>query len=120
MSLRNEVAPNNGTPSKGFWQKNWDCVANVGWPVLKNDLNPFSLGFGTAADATSQMSQASLMAAGAWSAERGLTVPLRSSIVRGAVTDAEALGKVSGMLTLVGVDFALGDAIHAEHTGCTF
>lgn len=61
----------SGSSGRSFWKKNWDCVANVGWPVLRDDLLPFSLGIGTAADAASQLSQASLQAAGAWSVERG-------------------------------------------------
>ena len=83
-------------------------------------MNPFSLGVGTAADAASQMSQASLMAAGAWSVERALTVPLRSGVVRAGVSNAEALGKASGVVALIGFYYALGDAIYAEQTGCTF
>lgn len=110
----------SGSSGGSFWKKNWDCVANVGWPVLKNDLNPFSIGVGTAADAASQWSQASLQAAAAWSVQRGLTVPLRSSVVRAGVANAEALGRASFLLTLIGGDVALGDAISAEHTGCTF
>jgi hypothetical protein len=105
---------------KTFWRKNWDCVANVGLPVLKDDLDPFSLGIGTAADATSEMSQASLQAAAAWSVQRGLTVPLRSSIVRAGVGTAEALGEASAVLSMISVIYAAGDAIYAEHKGCDF
>jgi RHS repeat-associated protein len=113
-------APNNTAPAKSWWQKNWDCVANVGLPVIANDLNPFSLGVGTAADATSQMSQASLEAAATWSVQQGLTVPLRSSIVRAGVSSAEALGEASGVLALLSVEAALVHAAIAEHSGCTF
>lgn len=52
--------------------------------------------------------------------QRGLTVPLRSSIVRAGVTNAEVLGELSGILSALSVDIALGDAIHAEHQGCTW
>lgn len=128
----NNQAPNNGwdcsvlnpnshctlSKLKELWKKNWDCVANVGWPVLENDLNPFSLGVGTAADATSQASQASLQAAATWSVERGLTVPLRSSIVRAGVGTSEALGRLSVLLTATSVLYAETDAIIAEHKGC--
>ncbi|MHB1938324.1 MAG: RHS repeat-associated core domain-containing protein [Acidobacteriaceae bacterium] len=113
-------APNNPTPAKSWWQKNWDCVANVGLPVLKNDLNPLGLGIGTAANATSQMSQANLDAAAAWSLERSLTSPLKSSVVRAFAANAEALGRLSYTLTLLNVDYALYDAISAEHQGCRF
>jgi RHS repeat-associated protein len=111
-------APNSSP--KTFWQKNWDCVSNVGYPVLSDDLNPFRLGIGTAADATSKMSQASLEAAASWSVKRGLTVPLRSSIVRAGLGTSEALGRASLILSVVSVDVALIHAIHAEHVGCKF
>jgi hypothetical protein len=112
------IGPSN--PRKTLWQKNWDCVANVGWPVLKDDLSPFSLGVGTAADAASQASQASLQAAATWSVSRGLTVPLRSGIVRAGVGASEVLGRLSFALTMGNVIYAEWDAINAEHKGCTF
>ena len=114
------IAAKKPVPAKSLWQKNWDYVTNVGLPVLANDLNPFSIGVGNAADAASQMSQASAEGAAAWSVQQGLTSPLRSSIVRAGLANAEALGKASGLLTLIGLDYALGDAIAAEHAGCTF
>ena len=46
-------------------------------------INPFSIGIGTSADVTSSMAQANIDAAAGWSVQQGLTVPLRSSIVRG-------------------------------------
>ena len=112
--------PVNAAPAKSWWQKNWACFNNVGLPVLGNDLNPFSLGVGTAADAASRMSQASLEGAAAWSVQRSLTSPLKSSVVRAGVANAEALGRTSSLLTLVGIDVALWDAISAEHAGCQF
>jgi len=105
---------------KTLWDKNWDCVANVGWPVLSADLNPFSFGIGTAADAADQMSQTNMQFAAAWSMQRGLTVPLRSSIVRASVGASELLGRASYILTGISVIYAEGHAIIAEHEGCTF
>ena len=69
-----------------------NCIANVALPTIANDLNPFSPGIGSAADITSSMSQASLAGAATWSVQQGLTVPLRSSIVRAGVAGAETLG----------------------------
>jgi len=128
------VAPNSGAACSVFssksqcmlsklktlWDKNKNCVANVGWPVLSADLNPFSLGVGTAATAASDASQASLQAAATWSVSRGLTVPLRSGIVRAGVGASEVLGRASGILTGISVIYAEADAIVAEHNGCTF
>jgi len=118
--------PNSGGggPSTGasFWQ-DWvhelkTCVLDIGLSTAANDMNPFSPGIGTAADVTSQMSQASLGAAAAWSVQQGLTVPLRSSIVRAGATSAETLGKASGLLTMGSVVYALGDGVVAEYNGC--
>lgn len=105
---------------KTLWHKNWDCVANVGWPVLSEDLNPFSPGIGTAADAADQMSQTNMQFATIWSVSRGLTVPLRSSVVRTAVGTSELLGEASGILTGISINVAVWHAVYAEHKGCKF
>ncbi len=94
------------------------CVWDIGLSTAANNMNPFSPGIGTAADITSSMSQASLGAAAAWSVEQGLTVPLRSSIVRAGLTSAETFGKASGLLTVGSVVYALGDGVVAEYNGC--
>lgn len=120
LTSAQNTPPRNSPSTESFWQKNWNCVKNVGLPALENDLNPFSLGIGTAADATSQLSQASLAGAAAYSVERGLTVPLRSGVVRAGVSNAEALGRASAMLSLIDLDVALADGIRAEHAGCKF
>lgn len=113
------IAPNNG-PSllASVFKDVKNCIANVALPTIANDLNPLGLGIGTAADAASSMSQASLAGAASWSVSRGLTVPLRSSIVRAGVAGAETLGKVSGILTMGSVVYALGDAVVAEYKQC--
>lgn len=114
------IAPSNTTMSfiKGVVADVKNCLVNVALPTMANDLNPFSPGIGTVADVTSQMSQASLAGAASWSVERGLTVPLRSSIVRAGISNAEAFGKVSGIFSLLAFDYALADAAYAEYKGC--
>jgi hypothetical protein len=87
-------------------------------PAIADALNPFSLGISTAADATSSMSQAALAGAAAHSVERGLTVPLRSGIVRAGVGSAETLGKLSGVATMANVVYGLGAGVVAEWNGC--
>jgi hypothetical protein len=114
-------APNNGQSYsfvKQWWKDVKNCVGNVALPTIANDLNPLSIGIGTGADIASQMSQASLAGAASRSVSRGLTVPLRSSIVRAGVASAETLGEVSGVLTMASVVYALGDAVVAEYNQC--
>jgi RHS repeat-associated protein len=119
LSSDNGNAPNKGTSLLASVFKDVkNCIANVALPTIANDLNPLGLGIGTAADAASSMSQASLAGAASWSVSRGLTVPLRSSIVRAGVAGAETLGKVSGILTMGSVVYALGDAVVAEYKQC--
>jgi hypothetical protein len=69
---------------------------------------------GSTQSATDSLASAAMYGAAAHSIESGLTVPLRSSIVRGLLTTSETLGKVSGVLTMVNVVYALGDAVNAE------
>jgi len=64
------------------------------------------------------MSQAALAGAAAHSVERGLTVPLRSGIVRAGVGSAETLGKLSGVATMANVVYGLGAGVVAEWNGC--
>jgi RHS repeat-associated protein len=113
-------APNNAVVSfaKHWWKDVKSCVGGVGIPAIENALNPFSLGVGTAANVASDMSQASLAGAASWSVSQGLTVPLRSSIVRAGAGSAETLGKASGVLTLGSVVYALGAGVVAEWNGC--
>jgi hypothetical protein len=114
------VAPSNAVTdfAKQWWKDVKSCVGGVGIPAIKNALNPFSLGVGTAANVASDMSQSSLAAAASYSVSKGLTVPLRSSIVRAGVGSAETLGKASGVLTVVSIDYALVQGVIAEWNGC--
>jgi len=93
------------------------CLGVAG-ATIANDLNPYSIGVGTTADITGAMSQANFDAAAGWSMQQGLTVPLRSSIVRGALSQAETLGKASGVLALIALDYALVDGLVAEAKAC--
>lgn len=114
-------APNNGQSYsfvKQWWKDVKSCFTNYALPTLESDLNPFTPGVMSPSGMASQLSQASLAAAASWSVSRGLTVPLRSGIVRAGVANAEALGKLSGVLGMIGIDYALADAAYAEYKGC--
>jgi hypothetical protein len=102
--------------------KDEEMGAPPAWPVLSSDLDPtsFGSGAGSAANLTQEVSQADVYAAAAWTAQRGLTVPMRSSIIRGLVADSELLGEASFVLSAVALEGGLIDAIIAEHKGCTF
>lgn len=87
------------------------------------DLNPIpgpdaSGTIGVIQGAIDSQVQSFYQAAGAWSVARGLTVPLRSSVVRSGLTAAETLGKVSDGLLVLNVGIAAVDAIIAEARGC--
>jgi hypothetical protein len=113
------VAPNKVTSAiKSWWKDVSSCFTNYALPTLESDLNPVTPGVMSPADMVSQLSQASLAGAASWSVSNGLTVPLRSSIVRAGVSNAEALGKASVVLSLAGIDVALADAVYAEYKGC--
>lgn len=81
-----------------------------------NPLAPSALG--AAQTAVDAQSQAFSDAAATQVAERGLTVPLRSSVVRSALGASEVLGKVSIGITIVNLVLAGGDAINAEWQQC--
>ncbi len=96
-----------------------NCINNVALPTIANDLNPFSPSvLGILQQGTSDLSQSSLQAAAYYSVTSGLTVPLRSSIVRAGMTNAEALGKLSFAISLLQVDAALLDAVIQEYKHC--
>jgi hypothetical protein len=123
---RSVVAPNNGQSYsfvKQWWKDVKNCVGNYGLPTLLNDLNPIpsdsvSGVIGAFQSAADSGTQSALLAAGAYSVGRGLTVPLRSSAVRSAMAGAETLGKLSGALTAIGFGYAIIDAGYAEYKGC--
>jgi hypothetical protein len=93
-----------------------------------NDLNPFDPGdskftnlmaaFGTAQQGAAALSDASESAVAMHIAERGLTVPLRSSIVRAGLDTADLLGDVSVGLSAVNFFVAGVDGAVAEWNQC--
>lgn len=118
------VAPNNGVGKvlSGYfnaWLRDMKaCFVDIGMATAANDVNPFSPGIGSASDLTSSMSQTSLAGAASYSVQKGLTVPLRSSIVRAGMSNAELLGKVSGVTTMISIDGALIHGLWNEVTQC--
>jgi RHS repeat-associated protein len=95
------------------------CFLGVGMTTISDDLNPISPegAFGAAGmsqSALSSMSTASAEAAATHSIERGLTVPLRSSIVRSGFSGAEAFTKASGWLALGSLYASIGHAYYNE------
>jgi hypothetical protein len=100
-----------------------NCIDNVALPTIANDLNPIPTDsvpglIGSLQSGADSASQSFMLAAGTYSVGKGLTAPLRSSIVRAGVADAEALGEASGVLAMGTVVYALGDAIIAEYQQC--
>jgi RHS repeat-associated protein len=118
-----DVAANKAPTQFDYWlQDVKHCGIDIGLKTTADDMNPFTLSafgvVGTSADVASSWSQASLAAVGQYSAQRGLTVPLRSSIVRAGMEGAEAFGKVAGDLSSVYIFAAFADGIRAELDQC--
>lgn len=119
-------APSNGQSYsfvKQWWKDLTNCVGNYAVPTIVDDLNPFSTngvsgvaGLGAAASAS--LSQHFFDQTGLYIVSKGLTVPLRSSTVRGGLSLANKFGKLSGILGMIGIDYALADAAYAEYKGC--
>ena len=59
-----------------------------------------------------------MYAAAVQSASRGLTVPLRSGVVRAGMAGAEKLGKFSEGAAVVGLYFGIYDAYKNEIENC--
>jgi RHS repeat-associated protein len=118
-----DVAANKAPTQFDYWlQDVKHCGIDIGLKTTGDDMNPFTLSafgvVGTSADVASSWSQASLAAVGQYSAQRGLTVPLRSSIVRAGMEGAEAFGKVAGDLSTAYIFAAFADGIRAELDQC--
>ncbi len=108
---------------KQWWKDVKNCVGNVGIPTLLADLNPIpgpdaNGAVGVIQGYIDSQTQAAYQAAAAWSVSRGLTVPLRSSIVRAGLTRAEGFAKVSDGLLALNFGIAAVDLIIAEARGC--
>ena len=118
-------APSNESYSffKQWWKDVKSCVGNYGLPTLQNDLNPIPSDspsglLSAVQNAVDSASQTAALASGAWSVQRGLTVPLRSSVIRAGITGAETIGKVSLVVTIGTVTLAGLDAIREEYNNC--
>ena len=108
-------APNNAPTAWSRWKS---CVA-TGFKTLGNDMNPLApSALGAAQSAVDAQSQAFSDAAAMQVAERGLTVPLRSPVVRAGLAGSEVLGKFSIGIAIVNLVLAGGDAINAEWQQC--
>ena len=120
------VTPNNVSSNSvfsGLLRDVKNCIANVALPTIVDDLNPFSTeglsgALGMGATGSSSLSQSMLDQTALYIAAKGLTVPLRSSTVQGGLSLATKFGKLSGILSMVGIDYALADAVYAEYKGC--
>jgi hypothetical protein len=82
-------------------------------------MNPLSPSISTGVQgAVDSASNAAVTAAAVHSVERGLVVPLRSSIVRAGVGASEALGEVSGWITVANLYYGIAKAYKAEWEQC--
>lgn len=117
-------APSKAPTASGRW---WSCIS-TGFRTVGNDLNPFDPGdskftnlmalAGAAQQGAASLSDASYLAVGAYSVERGLTVPLRSSTIRAGLSNAEWLGDVAVGLSAASLVAAGIDGAVAEWNQC--
>jgi len=116
------VAPNNAQSYSYFkqWLKDVkSCFVDTGLGTIANQMDPFSPSASNAVQgAVDSASQAALAGAAVHSVERGLTVPLRSSIVRAGAGASEALGEASGWITIANLYYGIGKAYVAEWKQC--
>jgi hypothetical protein len=100
--------------------QNYKACLSIGLQTVADDLNPIGPPtlLGAAQDLTTTMAQGALGAAAAHSLESGLTVPLRSSIVRGLLSNWEVLGAAADALVVAAIPAALAHGVYAEATGC--
>jgi RHS repeat-associated protein len=116
-----EMAANNGNYSYfKLWLKDLkSCFVDTGLGTIANQMDPFSPSASNAVQgAVDSASQAALAGAAVHSVERGLTVPLRSSIVRAGAGASEALGEASGWITITNLYYGIGKAYVAEWKQC--
>ncbi|KAA6459568.1 hypothetical protein DYQ86_15715 [Acidobacteria bacterium AB60] len=118
----------------GYYFKGWrhdvkSCFVDTGLGTIGDDMDPFAPGvWNIAGSVPAAVSQSNVLAAGAYIAQRGLTIPLRSSAVRsafsgpelpgGALVGAEMLGKISGWVTIANLYYSIGDAYKNEWKKC--
>jgi hypothetical protein len=108
--------PNDGpSPTWSRWKS---CVA-TGFGTVADQMDPFKPSVSNAVQgAVDSASQAALAGAAVHSVERGLTVPLRSSIVRAGVGASEALREASGWITIANLYYGIAKAYKAEWQQC--
>lgn len=95
------------------------CFVDTGLGTIANQMDPFTPSVSNAVQSTvDTASQTALMGAAAYSVERGLTVPLRSGVVRAGVGASEALGEASGWSTLGNLYYGIAKAYKAEWQQC--
>jgi RHS repeat-associated protein len=114
------------------------CFIDTGLGTIASDMNPFTpSSTNSAQQMIDQAAQSSALAAGAYTAQRMLPYPLKSSAVRAAfagvdfggsvgwvrqivarLNGAEALGKISGWITIAQLYYAIGDAYSKEWKKC--
>jgi RHS repeat-associated protein len=101
------------------------CVGGVGLPTMASDLNPLAgsgeglVGLvGVAQSLLDARSQSLAEATGAWSASRGLIVPLRSSVARAGMSTAETVGRYSGAVSIAMLYGSIAHAYYNEATQC--
>jgi hypothetical protein len=116
------VAPSNGQSYSFFkqWLKDVkSCFVDTGLGTIANQMDPFSPSASNAVQgAVDSASQSALAGAAAYSVGRGLTVPLRSGVVRAGVGASEALGEASGWITIANLYVGIAKAYQAEWQQC--
>jgi RHS repeat-associated protein len=115
-------APSNGQSYSFFkqWLKDVkSCFVDTGLGTIANQMDPFSPSASNAVQgAVDSASQSALAGAAAYSVGRGLTVPLRSGVVRAGVGASEALGEASGWITIANLYVGIAKAYQAEWQQC--
>ena len=102
-----------------WWKDVKSCWIDTGLGTIADQLNPLSPSVSNAAQsAVDSAGAAALAGAASHSLERGLVVPLRSSIVRAGVGASEALGEASGWIMIANLYLGIGKAAKAEWQQC--
>lgn len=95
------------------------CFVDTGLGTIADQMNPFTPSASNAVQSTvDTASQSALMGAAAYSVERGLTVPLRSGVVRAGAGASEALGEASGWITIGNLYYGIYKAYQNEWQQC--
>jgi hypothetical protein len=96
-----------------------NCLENVAFPTMRHDLDPTELDLPSAiSDVASARSEAMVTAAGVYSVERGLIMPLKSGAVRYSMKYGEFFEEASGYAALLTLNLATAHAYAAEYSDC--